>query len=104
MCELDLHWYNISAWWSKRLYTIPCKRFLKISEDIEQILLMLEVLFSQVSVVEELFCGPSSGPEPNLFVRSYLFGLGFRPIQDDFQYDFARVINEAMGFLVLAEL
>ena len=29
-----------------------------------QILLMLEVLFTQESKVEALFCGASSGPEP----------------------------------------
>ena len=50
-----------------------------------QILLMFEVLFTQDSKVEDLFCGASSGSEPSLFSSNYLFSLGFKPIQDDFQ-------------------
>ena len=37
------------------------KAFFEINEDMEQILLMLEVLFTQDSKVEGLFCGASSG-------------------------------------------
>ena len=37
------------------------KAFYKINEDMVQILLMLEVLFTQDSKVEDLFCGASSG-------------------------------------------
>ena len=44
-----------------------------------QISLMLEVLFTtQDSEVEDLFCDASSGSEPGLFFRNYLFGLGFK--------------------------
>ena len=50
-----------------------------------QILLMLEVLFTQDFKVEDLFCGASSGSEPSLFFSNYFFSLGFQPIQDDFQ-------------------
>ena len=56
-----------------------------------QILLMLEihVLYIQNFKVEDLFCGALSGSEPSLFFFSnYLFGLGFKPIKDDFQLDF----------------
>ena len=56
---------------------------------------MLEVLFTQDSKVEDLFCGASSGSEPS---------LGFKPIQDDFQHDFARMTDEADSSVVLAEL
>ena len=49
-----------------------------------QILLMLEVHFTQDSKVEDLFCGASSGSEPSLFFSNYFCGLGFKPIQDDF--------------------
>ena len=42
------------------------KGFFEISEDMVQILLMLEVLFTQDSKVEDLFCGASSGSEPSL--------------------------------------
>ena len=71
------------------------KGFFEINEDIVQILLMLEVLFTQDSKVADLFCGASSGSEPNLFFSNYFFSLGFKPIQDDFQHDFARMTDEA---------
>ena len=46
--------------------------FFEINEDMVQILLMLEVLFTQDSKVEDLFCGASSGlsigtPKSNKF-------------------------------------
>ena len=39
------------------------KGFLEIDEDMVQILLVLEVLFTQDSEVEDLFCGASFGSE-----------------------------------------
>ena len=66
--------------------------------------LILEVLFTQDSKVEDLFCGASSGSEPSLFFSNYFFSLGFKPIQDDFHYDFARMNDEADSSVVLAEL
>ena len=49
----------------------------------------LEVLFTQDYEVEDLFCGASSGSEPSLFFSNYFFSLGVKPIQDNFQHDFA---------------
>ena len=69
-----------------------------------QILLMLEVLLTQDSKVEDMFCGAYSGSEPSLFFSNYFFSLRFKPIQDDFQHDFARMTNEAYTSVVLAEL
>ena len=69
-----------------------------------QILLMLEVLFTQDSKVEDLFCGASSCSEPSLFFSNYFFSLRFNLIQDDFQHDFARMTDEADSSVVLAEL
>ena len=40
------------------------KGFFEINEDMVQILLMLEVLFTQDSKVEDLFCGASSALNP----------------------------------------
>ena len=80
------------------------KGFFEINEDMVQILLMLEVLFTQDSKVEDLFCGASSGSEPSLFFSNYFFSLGFKPIQDDFQHGFARMTDEADSSVVLAEL
>ena len=80
------------------------KGFFEINEVMVQILLMLEVLFTQDSKVEDLFCGASSGSKPSLFFSNYFFSLGFKPIQDDFHHDFARMTNEADSSVVLAEL
>ena len=65
------------------------KGFFEINEDMVQILLVLEVHFTQDSEVEDLFCGASSGSEPSLFLSNYFFSLGLKPIQDNFPHDFA---------------
>ena len=78
------------------------KGFFEINEDMVQILLMLELLFTQDSEVEDLFCGASSASEPSLFFSNYFFSLGFKPIKDDFQHDFARMTDDSS--VVLAEL
>ena len=65
------------------------KGFCEIDEDMVQILLVLKVLFTQDSEVEDLFCGASSGSKASLFFSKYFFSLGFKPIQDIFQLDFA---------------
>ena len=80
------------------------KGFFKIDKNMVQILMMLEVLFTKDSKVEDLFCGASSGSEPSLFFSNYFFSFGFQPIQDDFQHDFARMTDEADRSVVLAEL
>ena len=69
-----------------------------------QILLTLDVLFTQDSEVEDLFCGESPCSEPSLFFSNYLFDLRFKPIQDNFQHDFAQVTDEVEGSVFLAEL
>ena len=69
-----------------------------------QILLVLEVLFTQDSEVEDLLSGASSHSEPSLFCSDYFFSLGFKPIQDNFQHDFAWMTDEADSSVVLAEL
>ena len=56
------------------------KGFFEINEDKVQILLMLEILFTQDFKVEDLFCGASSGFEPSLFYSNYFSSLGFKPI------------------------
>ena len=80
------------------------KGLFEINEDMVQILLMLEVLSTQDSKVKDLFCGASSGSEPNLFFSNYFFSLGFKPIQNDFQHDFARMTDEADSSVILSEL
>ena len=67
----------------------------EIDENMAQNLLKFEVLFTQNSKAEDLFCGASSGSEPSLFFSNYFFSLGFKPIQDNFQHDFARITDGA---------
>ena len=43
------------------------KGFFEIYEDMVQILMMLEVFFTQDSKVERLFCGASSGSDGWMF-------------------------------------
>ena len=80
------------------------KAFFKINEDMIQILLMLEVLVTLNSNVEDLFCGASFVSEPITFFRNYFFSLGFKPIQDDFQHAFAPMTDEADNYVVQAKL
>ena len=84
-----------SAWWPLRLHAILCQRLFEIHEDMVQILLILAILFTQDSKIEDLFCGASSSSEPRLCFSNYIFSLGFKPIQDDFQHDFARMTDDA---------
>ena len=67
-----------------------------------QILLMLEVLFTQESKVEDLLLW--CGSEPSLFFSNYLLSLGFKPFQDDFQHDFARMTDKADCSIAPADL
>ena len=67
-------------------YPVEC--FFEIYEDMVQILLMLKVLLTQDSEVEDLFCGASHGSEPSLFFTNNQFSLGFEPVQDYSRHDF----------------
>ena len=59
--------------------------------------------FTQYSKVANLFCGAPSDSESSLQVFSNdLFGLGFKPVQDDFQHDFSRVFDGTDSTVVLA--
>ena len=85
----------------ERLRSIMALLF-QINEDMVQILLVMEVLSTQDSKVEDLLCGASSGFNPSLFFSNYLFG--FKPIQERFQHDFARVIVETDGSVILENM
>ena len=91
---------------SEGVPTYSCKPyssqgFFEISEDMLQILLMLEILLTQDSKDRYLFFGTPSGSEPSLFFSNYLFGLGFKPVQDDFRHDFAHMTDEAHISIIL---
>ena len=51
----------------------------------------------------DLFCGAPSGSEPSVFFSDNFFRLGFKPVQHDFQHDFARMTNGADGSVFLTE-
>ena len=75
-------------------YPVEC--FLETNEDLVQILLMLDVHFTQDSEIEYLFRGAITDSE--LF-NNFLFRLGL-----SLQHNFARVTDKAGASVVLAEL
>ena len=79
-------------------YSSKC--FLKIKEDLVKILLKLAILFTKDSKAEDLICCAPSGSESSLFFSNYHICLGFNPIQDDFQHDFAPMTDDADSFVV----
>ena len=42
-----------------------------------------------------MFCGASSGSETSLFFSNYLSRMGFKPVHDEFQHNFAQMTDEA---------
>ena len=46
---------------------------------------------------------PALNPS-SLFISNYSVSLGFKPIQDDFQHDLARMTDGADSIVALAEL
>ena len=78
------------------------KGIFEISEDMLQIL--LEILFTQYSKVQDLLCDAPPDPQPNPFFNGYLYHLGFKPVQDYLQHDFAQMTDKDGSSVVLAEL
>ena len=72
------------------------KGLFEINGDIVQVLPVWKFLFTQNSKVEDIFCGASSGSELSCSFSNNFFSLRFKPIQDDFQHDFARMTNEIL--------
>ena len=64
---------------------------------------MFEIIFTQDSKTEHMLCDALSSSEPSMFFNDYFFRFGVKPVQDDFQHDFARMTDEAHGSVVLAE-
>ena len=65
-----------------------------------QTLLIFEALVTLASKAEGLFCGAPCSFKPSLFFSNYLFGLVFKPVQDDFQHEFSRMSDEADSSVV----
>ena len=102
--KADLHWYCtfVRGPLCCLLYLVTC--IFETNEDILQILLMWVVLFTQYYKFKDLVCDALCRSDPRLFISDYLFGLGFKPVQEDLQLDFARMTNKADGPVVMAEL
>ena len=45
--------------------------------------------FHTFSKIDDLSCGDPFDSEPGLFFSKYVSGMGFKPVQDDFQHNFA---------------
>ena len=60
----------------KHFLVFYCVLFLKLYEDMVHHLMMLTVLFTQDSEVEDLFCGASPGSELSLFFSNKCLQLG----------------------------
>ena len=75
-----------------------------VDQLLVHVLLVLAVILPQNSDIQDLFCGASSNAKTSLLFGCDLLCLWFQSVQDDFQYHFARMTNEANGSVVLTEL
>ena len=69
-----------------------------------EILLMLQVFFTEDPETEYLFCGAHSGSEICLLFCNDLFCLWLESVWDDLQHDLTRMADKADGSVVLAQL
>ena len=79
------------------------KGFFEINEEMIQILLMLEVLFTQDSKVEDLFCGASFGSELS-YITAYQLGANFSlrvDIKKGFRHQQKETRSHKNDFLLL---
>ena len=73
----------------------PVEGLLEVYEDMVQVLLVLEIIFTKDSQVEDLLCAASSCTEACLFFSDDLLRLQLQSVQYDLQHDFAWVAEEA---------
>ena len=80
-CSVVRYRFALISYFRRVAHKAAChtlsKAFSWYMEDMVQILLILGVLFTQASTVEDLFCSASSGSGPSLFFSNYFFGLRF---------------------------
>ena len=69
-----------------------------------EVLLVLEMFLTENAWVEDLLCGTPSCSEACLFFSDDLLGVWLQSVQYDLQHDFAWVIDEADGSVVLTLL
>ena len=63
---------------------------------------MLEVPLTKYPEVKDLLCSGASWTEACLFLSNDLLCIWFQTIYNDLQHDFAWVVNETDGAVVLA--
>ena len=76
----------------------------EVYKDMVEVLLVLEIFLTEVSLVEDLLRGASSCSEAYLFLSNDLLRLWLQSDQNDLQHDFAWVADEADRSIVLALL
>ena len=67
----------------------PVEGLLEVYEDMVQVLLVLEIIFTKDSQVEDLLCAASSCTEACLFFSDDLLRLQLQSVQYGFQHHFA---------------
>ena len=85
----------------------PVERLLKINKDVVDVLLVLAVLLTRNSDVEDVFCGNSSTSKASLLLGYDLLFVWLQSLlgfQNDFQHEFAPMTDETGGSVVLTGL
>ena len=82
----------------------PVEGLLEVYENMVEVLLVLEIFFTEDSLVEDLLCGAPFCSEACLFFGGDLLRLWLQSVQYDLQHDFAWVTDEAYCAVVLALL
>ena len=66
----------------------PVKCLLEVNEDMVEIFLVLQVLFSEDSKVENFFCSTVSCLKAGLFFSDDVLCLWLESVKDDLQHDY----------------
>ena len=82
----------------------PAEGPFEVYEDMVEVLLVLEMYFTEETWVEELLCGAPSCSEACLLFSNDRLRLRLQAVQYDLQHDFAWVADEANRSIVLALL
>ena len=82
----------------------PVEGLLEVNEDMAEVLLVLEIFFTEDSQIKDLLFGAPSCSGACLFFGDDLLRLWLQSVQYDFQHDFAWVTDEADCSAVLALL
>ena len=83
-------------------YHVKC--LLEVSKDMVEILLVLQVLFTEDSKIESSLCNTVSFSKAGLFFSDNVLRLWLESVKDDLQHDFAWVADEADCPVVLTQL